>query len=267
MPTRQKIPKVPKPEASAKTQKKKISQSVWANFGLALLVFGGIIFSIVQSYGGFSFGAGIGMRSYLNEKYDKEFVVDDVHVEGRGLAVPGRVVGTAHPVDDSSLTFEVGKSQSSNVYYDRYGGAVWAREERPRVQTLLEEIYGASKVPEFELTTHIATDAEPDPIRGDVPTIDRAIDQYSDDFFYSLSVSISTDVLSEAQKEDIKGEFSSLAQYVRKKGAGISHLLLRISVVEENAGYLCKVQREQFGEMKVNLDGCLDEQAKEGVYN
>jgi len=237
--------------------------------GVLVIVAGLALISVVLFYiiGGSMAGDKTSMERYLRDKYGQEFKVTDLKDRAVAIGDPGQRVGIGHPVNDSSLTFEVGKSRkTTDVYFDDYGGAVWEREERPRVAAFLQTLYGASMASDFELRTHIATPATPDPIRGKVPSISEAIKQYKNNFFYSLGLTSTVDALNDSNRNDIRTKFTKLAEYIKDKGAGLSYLTLKINVTSENAGYLCSLQKEQFNDVDTVLNSCLDKPTRKGLY-
>lgn len=200
----------------------------------------------------------IRFAEYLNDKYGKEFTVKDVKVRSAGLGVPGQLAGRATPANDNSLVFEVGKSRSEGgKYFDGYTGAVWAREERPRVEAFLKTIYGEN-VPQFNLITHIPTAAAPDPIRGNVPSIDEAMEKYRDNFFYSLMVK--TTVSHELSQSEIDTQtrlMKEVIRFVLEKEA--SHPVVRyaINIEGQNTGYLCSISQKLLIDTN-KINNCLE---------
>lgn len=243
---------------------KKISTSKYIFIGFAVLVvLGGLVWWF---FGGrVAMETQKSMESYLEDKYKKNFSVGKLRLTGAGLAVTGSYRAQAHPIDDPTLEFEVGKHEDQEKFFDGYTGAIWAREEKPKVEALLRSLYGEA-MPEFKLKTHIATDAAPDPIRGTVPGIDKAISQYRDQFYYDLSFYLTVQTLDGKTKEDIKEKFITLAEFVRSRGAGYSYLAIPISVIDENTGYLCKVARDQFIDVENIVTKCLESPSRQGVY-
>lgn len=208
---------------------------------------------------------GAGMEKYLEDKYGQEFKVTNLKDRAVAPGDPGQRVGIGHPIDDSDLTFEVGKSLTTGTYFDDYSEAVWVKGERPRVALSLQTINNP-KISNFEVIAHIVTDAAPDPIRGKVPDINEAIQQYKNDFFYSLSITSSVDVMNDANKSDIRTLFTKLAMHVENKGVGHPYLTLRVNVTRENTGYLCSLQEGQFHDIGAVLNSCLEKPAKKGLY-
>lgn len=215
--------------------------------------------------GGRTMGIQREMQTYLQEKYAKDFVVERPKITGSGIGVKGIYVAEAFPKDNKTLRFDVGRYQDISRFYDKYSGTVWANEEYPHVEQIMNN-FTRGKISGLELKTHIITDAEPDPIVGRVPNIDEAIDKYRDRFFYSLSFLYDVDTLDEPTIEEIRAQFVKLADYINSKGAGLSYLSIPISVADQDAGYLCRVDGKQLDAVNSILDKCLDTPSKKGVY-
>jgi len=219
--------------------------------GLALI--GVVLFYII---GGSTAGEKTGMERYLQDKYSQEFKVTDVKSNAVGIGIPGQVVGKAYPVNDSGLVFEVGKSRATGVYFDGYSGAVWAQEERPRVESFLKTVYG-TEVPDFDLSAHIPTAEEPDPIRGKVPDINSALAQYGDNFSYSIGIkTVAHSELSQSELEDNITKLEKVVDFVLAKKVSSPAVRYAINIEDQNAGYLCNLFQNQLAD-KSMVNSCL----------
>ena len=206
------------------------------------------------------------MEDYLEDKYDKEFVIGKPKLTDSGLARPGLYRAEAYPEDNPTLKFEVGKHQDQDKFFDYYTGAIWAREETPRIENLLRTLY-PSGIPEFRLRTHIATNAEPDPIYGAVPSIVDAIEEYNDDFYYYLSIKYSVSVLDDSIKSQIRSSFTEINDFIKNRGVSNPSLYYLISVEDEDAGYRCSTaDLDRLGSIDAVLDNCLRKPDKKGTY-
>ena len=217
------------------------------------LVLAGCIFYLML---GRNLEAQANLSQYLKKRYDKDFVVDIPYIEASGFAVPGRWKANAHPKDDSTLQFNVGQFREDGYFFDTYDNAVWAREERPRVETLLKDIYAT--VPSFDLNIGISM-SEKDPIKGDVPNIDVALKEYSDIFIYHLTVKTSAGSVSGSTKETYKGQFKKIAQYILEKNVKSPSLGFVFYMRDENASYVCNLDSSELSSPDLTLDKCLSE--------
>lgn len=214
--------------------------------------------------GGSTLSVRLGMDSYLEGKYDTSFVIGRPHIKGSGLGVAGSYRAEAYPVDDPTLKFEVGRLQDEERYFDYYTGALWAREERPRVEALLSGLYPSS-TPEFDLRTHITSAQTPGPISGAVPSIDDAISQYSKEFFYSLTVKFTEDPLSELEKEDFRLKFREVNDFVKGRGATLYSLRFAFNYTDGTYSYCDNASYDSVG-METALTTCLEDQKKGRIW-
>lgn len=208
------------------------------------------------------------LESYLEEKYDKDFVVERPEMTGSGIGMPGSWRAQSHPRDDPTLMFEVGKDadeEHKDRFFDYYTGATWSREEEPKVKTFLGTLYGET-IPDFRLQTHIATAASPDPIQGAVPPIDSAIKQYGENFYYGLTLMFSTKPLSSAEKEVYKSKFRTIAAYVKDRGAKKYSLRFAINLKDSNTSYICDTGYYQSTDIETELKTCLDNVIKNKAW-
>lgn len=217
-----------------------------------------VLFFVVLFFA--SGGSTIGQRgrfeAYLNEKYGQDFVVEGVQSKNGGLAVPGQLISTAYPANDRSLVFKVGKSQATGAYFDGYSGAVWAREEQPRVESFLKTVYGTQS-PGFDLTIHIPTAEAPDPIRGEVPSIDDALRTYSDDFYYSLTIrTAASHELSQDEIDTHADKMKQVIEFVLKKNVSYPAVRYAINIEDQDAGYLCNLSQDQLTDTS-KISNCI----------
>lgn len=226
--------------------------------GVLVILAGLALISVVLFYivGGSMAGEKTGMERYLQDKYSQEFKVTDVKSNAVGIGVPGQLIGKAYPVSNNGLVFEVGKSRATGAYFDGYSGAVWAQEERPRVESFLKTVYGA-EVPDFDLSTHIPTAEAPDPIRGKVPNIDDAMAHYKDNFFYSLTIKLTTDhELSQGEIEDHTIRMKEAIKFLLQKNVSYPMIRYAINIEGQDAGYLCNLSQNKLTDTG-SIDACL----------
>lgn len=243
--TQQVKPITAKPKGNGPTIKGFLK--AWGVAGAIVIAFIGMF--LFSAAGGISYTSDAQVEDYLKDKYGQDFKVKDIKSSGSSIGDPGLHIGIGYPSNHSSITFEVGRDPDTNIYFDHYDGAVWAKEERPRVAALLGTLYGNS-IPDFDLTTHISTPNTPDPIRGKVPPLAEAIRLYGDTLYYSLTIRSTLDTLSEVSKQDIRAKFTAITDYVKNKGAGLPYLAFTFNVTDENKGYLCRYGGELYQDKK-----------------
>lgn len=207
------------------------------------------------------------MESYLENRYGKDFNVGRPHLEGVGIAETGSWRADAHPTDDKGLIFEVGRDQvKEERFFDNYSSLVLKKEEQPRVEAYLKELFPAQE-PDFTLSVGFPRDTNPN-AKVVVPGIDDAIKQYGNEFRYTLGAHISVKTVKDEQtKAELKAKFRSLHDFIKNRGINNPTLSMSISATEENAGYGCSTSDVRgavtFEKM---LDNCLSYPAKKGVY-
>lgn len=184
-----------------------------------------------------------GMQAYLNDKYDANFIVGQPRLTDSGFAVPGMWRATAYPINDRSLKFEVVLSQGSERYGDRYTGAVWSRDERPKVKRLLDSLY--STTPSFDVDVH-TTSVGPDPVRGEVPNLEAATKSFGSEISYGITVHLERNSLTEVEKSAHLTKIEKIAQFIEDKGVGSPSVRYVINLSNEDAGYLCQLSGDKF---------------------
>lgn len=246
MPTKKKaiVRSAKNKRVSAATKKKDGTTSQRSRVLIIIASLAGLLILTVGTWwlfeGGKTMSIQKSMETYLEDKYSKDFIVGKPKLTGSGLGVTGSWRAEAHPADDKSLVFRVGRDQvDESRFFDTHTGVVWEHEERPRVETILKELYG-TQVPVFSLSTNISMKRnEPNPIRGTVPDIDSTIQKYSDSFYYGLTVKFTAAPLSESDRLDYQEKFKRVAEYVENRGAKLSALRFAINLTGEDGGYMC----------------------------
>jgi len=176
-----------------------------------------------------------GMEKYLQNKYGQEFKVK--YLEDRAVTIgdPRQRVGTAHPASNSNLTFEVGRSRNTGVYFDTYTATVWAREGRPEAEAFLKTVY--QPVPDFDLDAGISS-LEDNPVRGSVPSLEDAIKKYSDKFIYGFNLRLNVpQSLSSDDKQEVISKLNKVAQFILSKHVAHPSLGITMWIGSTDRGY------------------------------
>lgn len=175
--------------------------------------------------GGMTLTEARGMESYLQSRYGKSFTVKNVHLENKYFGDATRIVGAATPIDDSEITVRVARSEN-NIYGDEYLNAYWNKLEKPKIDTLIKQIYGLNRLPEYSFNI------EPSPdfyrsvsLQGYTPTVDEALSKYTGDIFYALNITETGSVTPETAAPHME----KVVNFLRKKTprAYLSYTLLQ----------------------------------------
>lgn len=128
-----------------------------------------------------------GMKEYLHNKYNQEFIVEKPEYKGGGFVVEGHFDAVAYPKDDRTIRFTV-MSSSSGVS-DGYAGAVWTSEERRRLQPVINKVFGNGVQCEIDIRSSMSIQTRNINISGKIPLFNDAVDKYGKQIPYNLTVS------------------------------------------------------------------------------
>lgn len=187
------------------------------------------------------------MERYLHDKYDKAFVVEDIRANAIALGGQGQRISNAHPADDTALRFEVVHDKDARSFSDGYVGALWAREERPRVQVFLESVYGVGNVPEFKLVVKQDEFAKNVPtIKGsNIPTLTEAYRQLNGNIYYFISI---MDEVNESPTNSsllmYTDRVKRIATFLLDKHVSAPRIVYGINVKDQKLGYTCNISEE-----------------------
>ena len=244
---------------------KKSNTSKYIFIGLAaLVVLGGLLWWLPKK--GEVMDIQKSMETYLEDKYDKDFVVKEPKLTGAGLAVTGSWRAEAHPADDKTLVFEVGRVEEEERFFDNYTSYVWNREELPKVESFLSTIYKETKPKRVNLHVGINTGQEPGPISGTPPSIDTAIRDYNDRFYYQLGISLNVKSLNAEVKSDIHKQFTEILDFIKERGVKNPSFGIGVGVEDEGVTYSCSTSDiSEAVPLEKMLDKCLSYPSKKGV--
>ena len=225
--------------------------------GVLVIIAGLALISVVLFYiiGGSMAGDKTGMEMYLRDRYGQEFEVTDLKDRAVTIGDPGQRVGRGHPVNDTSLTFEVGKSLNTGKYSDTYTAAVWEREGRPEAEAFLKTIY--QTVPSFDLNAGISS-LEDNPVKGNVPNLEDAIKKYSSKFIYGIDLRLNApQSLSSEDKQKVISKLSQVAQFILSKHTAHSSLGITMWIGNTSRGYGCSLYDKDFDDINNKLEECF----------
>ena len=251
---------VPKDHDYIHDLKSVASRSFWTRRRIFCAVFAVLILLGIWWFplGGSTLGTRLGMQSYLQDKYDKPFVVERPQLTDYGLGVSGVWRAKAYPVKDSTLRFDISQGGGNGVYNDNYSGAIWSREETLVVKDYLATIF--AELPEFEVSTRIKANVT-DPIEGSIPRFSDAVKSYGDEITYTVNVRLKSAQLAEPDKEYHRRQVKIIAEYVQGKGVLSSGVRYVINLEDEDARYICDLY-EQALDDETQLSKCFDKKSR-----
>ncbi|MNH50189.1 hypothetical protein D3C73_18000 [compost metagenome] len=131
------------------------------------------------------------MEIHLESKYGKDFVVENLRVEGGGFGVKGSQTGDAYPKDDTSMRFEISKPEydPGDNYRDTFLTKLWSKQGLSELEVFLsQELPDTEK---YKLTIRAGFDFQKN-LKGHTPSYTEAKNKYPGEFSYTLEVQSST---------------------------------------------------------------------------
>jgi len=218
--------------------------------GLALI----IVIPFLIFWGGVAIDTA-GMGKYLQDKYGQEFKVKYLEDKGVSIGDPGQRVGTAHPANDNNLTFEVGRSRNTGVYFDTYTATIWAHEGRPEAEAFLKTVY--QPVPDFDVDAGISS-LEDNPVRGNVPSLGDAIKKYNNKFIYGVNLRLNVpQSLGPDDKQEVISKLNKVAQFILSKHVAHPSLGITMWIGSTDQGYGCSLYDKDFSDINGKLEKCF----------
>lgn len=196
----------------------------------------------------------IGLTIYLNNKYEKPFVVEYPKIANAGFGVPGSWNATARSLNDWDTPFVVTKSTTSDHYNDNYAGALWTKEEQVSTNAFLKRVYGYGTIPNYDLKINLSTPSSP--FQGVVPNFTEAKSQYGDKIMYDLTIKVSGEFNEKTLAEHFP-KWKQAALYVKGKDVGRPYLTYVINLESEDARKVCTVNFENFALSESSFRDCF----------
>lgn len=206
-----------KPVANVKSTNKKTWRIVLV---AALILLVGFVFYWTVG-GGNKMSAQAKMATYLENKYGKEFVVENYRVEGSGIGVEGDPTADAYPKTEPDLKFLIwdrGKFHLGNhAYSDGYVAALWQNEEKERLANALQQTLGY--LPEFSVEIHLidASPASRQINKDNMLSFAEGVAKYNEDISYTLRVK-SNQSQSFLDKTAFANQYLQIAKLVKNNG-------------------------------------------------
>lgn len=201
---------------------------------LAILSFVGILTVILVAWwmiAGANMNTQVKMTKYLEDKYGKEFIVENVRREGQGIGVEGAMVGDVTS-KDGDIQFEV-VEQSRKTYSDTYLTELWSSQERPRLGQYLKDIslnpvkYRADIVASLNFIGTLDR----------VPSLKEALKMNDGK---EVTFGVATIFEGEQVTDQDKANLQKLIEYVRSKNSSNYAVRYVINSKKENTYWLCQ---------------------------
>lgn len=165
----------------------KSNKPLLISFSIILVTFLSVVAFIFHITVGWGLVERMKMSGYLSNKYGKEFLVDNVHIEGAGIGVKGMVCANTAPLDNEKLTSRLCRSQTTERYeIDTYLQNLWTSEETDAIRDIVER--DVPDLDSFRLTIRVSTaDQIYKSIKGSTPSL-KEVSKKSNGFGYLLNV-------------------------------------------------------------------------------
>jgi hypothetical protein len=176
------------------------------------------------------------MASYLENKYLEKFQVTGAKLEGAGLGERGTWIATAHPVNDTQLTFEI-DGDGKQTYYDTYVGSIWSKQQTAILQPQATKAFGSTTDTTTSVEVHTSGNLEKIATK-ESPTLEQAMANYPDDFLYKLV--IHTTNMQTSEISDHSTKTFSLLESLRKRN--VKNIALEYIIDTTSGSMKCSLE-------------------------
>lgn len=98
------------------------------------------------------------MKSYLENKYNERFLIDNIRKEGSGLGVTGQTIAEGRPANNPSVVFRI--SDTDGKKGDNYVGALWQFKNKEKLGQIVEGSFGNGELKNVSIHIGISGDIE-----------------------------------------------------------------------------------------------------------
>ncbi len=156
--------------------------------------------------------------NYLEEKYGKQFVVENYRVEGAGLAVDGDPEVDAYPKSDPSIRFRVTDigdyKEGRHSYWDSYPDRIWEEQIRVTIHDALKKSFDDNiKLKSLRLSSSLAINRS---IRGEIPGYKEAFKKYGRGIYMTVRIR------GGMEYGDLSGRLYSLINDLKSLGVSLA---------------------------------------------
>ena len=192
---------------------------------------------------------------YLDDKYGKEFIVNNIKTTGGGLGVEGYRQGEAYVKGEQSIKFNVLYSTRNKdtgpQYNDTYLNTIWSHQETQDIKQFLVSVF--DKVPDYAVSLTPSRMVR-ESVRGEVPTFETLADQYPNEISYSLSVKLQGDFSDSTRSQHLMNAYK-LVEFLKGKNNLDTQLLYSIYRTEpEGARQECILSHQDLLQVKGSDD-------------
>ena len=170
------------------------------------------------------------MTKYLEDKYGKEFVVENVRREGQGLGVEGNMVGDATSKGEE-IHFRVIEGSSSE-YHDTYVNESWSKEASSDLDKYIQSV-GLAPVKSY---AEVGTGRQLRDTLNRVPSLGDILRTNGKDISYNVATIFEGEQVTDQDKANLQ----KLIEYVRSKNPSDYGARYVINSKKENNYWLCQ---------------------------
>lgn len=189
---------------------------------------------------------------YLEKKYGKTFVVENEPnpMVKRALGDRPKFDGRAHPTDDPTLTFWVGRQTDPvSDFRDDYLGNYWAKQQRESAAAFLSTVFGT--VPEFDVEIYPSDKIKNLP-KGNVPVYETVLAESGEEIQYNLSIMLKEE-LTDANKDTHINNLLKMVNYMKERGVGAPAVSYRLEADRFNS-YACSLFKDKLTAVETAAD-------------
>ncbi len=201
---------------------------------LAILSFVGILTVILVAWwmiAGANMNIQSSMTKYLEDKYGKEFVVENIRREGQGIGVDGDVVGDATS-KDNGIEFRITDGPEGS-YSDTYLTKLWSKQEDPEFSHYLENI----SLRPIRYNAHVLAPLKYMSTLDHVPSLEEAL-KVNDG--KEVTYGVVTIFKGEQVTDRDKANLQKLIEYVRSKNPMSYSVRYVINSQKEDKNWRCQ---------------------------
>lgn len=175
----------------------------------AFFVIGGIIW--LQGYNDELKGQKT-IESYLEQKYDQDFIVEKPIHKGYGFAIEGVLEAIAYPKSDPELKFIA--TTNSRGSSDEYPGAFWRKQAHDYLNTYVTKAFDYTPEYTVRVVTYVAKGNE---IKGHLPSFTEALAKYKSQIGLTIEVT-SRETISTADRALVARRTHEIAEGIKNIG-------------------------------------------------